>query len=124
MWKNYLIIAWRYLWLTKRSSMINIGGLSVAMAASLLILLWSQNELRYDSHYVDAERIYLRAGYDSARGAYKFGGYSPYPALEAIVGQVPEVEQMAMAGTNARNKVFEINGHRFKESNALIVNSN
>lgn len=124
MWKNYLKIAWRYLWQTKESSMIHVGGLSIAMAAAILILLWSQNELRYDNHHADAERIYLRTEYDSARGAYSYSGYSPYPALDAIIEKVPEVEQLAMAGTNARRKVFEINGYRFKESNALIVDSN
>jgi putative ABC transport system permease protein len=124
MFKNYFKIAWRYLWQTKGSTMIHVGGLSIAMAAAILILLWSQNELRYDNHHADAERIYLRTDYDTARADYHFGGISPYPAFDAIQEKIPEVEQMAMAGTYTRRMVFEINGHRFKESNALIVDSN
>src|SRR5690606_27099734 len=62
--------------------------------------------------------------YDSIRGAYGFGGQSPYPAFGAIKEQVPEVEQIAMAATSARRRVFEINGNRFREPNALVVDDN
>ncbi|WP_162340296.1 ABC transporter permease [Cyclobacterium salsum] len=119
--KNFFKIAFRYLWQTKISSIIHIGGLAIAMAAAVLILLWSQNELRYDNFYPDAERIYLRADYDTIKAEYPFSGTSQYPAFEAIQEKVPEIEQMAMAGINLGRKVLEINGHQFKEPNALIV---
>ncbi|WP_162415919.1 ABC transporter permease [Cyclobacterium roseum] len=119
--KNFFKIAFRYLWQTKISSTIHIGGLAIAMAAAVLILLWSQNELRFDNYYPDAERIYLRADYDTIKAEYPFGGTSQYPAFEAIQEKVPEIEQMAMAGINVGRKVLEINGHQFKEPNALIV---
>lgn len=99
MWKNYFKIAFRNLWQSKGSTLLNVGGLSIALATASLILLWGQNELRFNNHYADAERIYLRTEYDSVRGAYGAGGHSPYPAFEAIADQVPEVEQIAMAGT-------------------------
>lgn len=121
MWKNYIKIAFRYLWQTKISSTIHIGGLSIAMAAAVLILLWSQNELRFDNYYPDADRIYLRTDYDTIKAEYLFGGISQYPAFEVIQEKVPEIEQMAKAGINLGRKVLEINGHQFKEQNALIV---
>jgi len=121
MWKNYLKIAWRNLWQKKGSAWIQLGGMSIAMTAAILILLWSQNELRYDNYYPDADRIYLRTDYDTVKAEYLFKGFSSYPAFEAIQDKVPEVEQLAMAGINSGRMVFEINGHQFKESNALIV---
>lgn len=121
MLKNYFKIAFRYFLQTKISSAIHIGGLSVAMAAAVLILLWSQNELRFDNYYPDADRIYLRADYDTIKAEYVFSGISPYPTLEAIQEKVPEIEQMAMAGYSLGRKILEINGHQFKETNALIV---
>ena len=124
MWKNYFKTARRYLWQTKGSTMINIGGLSIALATAILILLWSQNELRYDNHHPDADRIYFRTDYDSDNGRYASGGYSPYPASAAIVEQVPEVEQLAMVAPPAWSTVFEINGNRFRESNALVIDNN
>jgi len=121
MLKNYFKIAFRYFWQTKISSTIHIGGLSIAMAAAVLILLWSQNELRFDSYYPDADRIYLRADYDTVKAEYPMRGTSAYPTYDAIKESVPEIEQMAMAGHYLGQKVLEINGHRFNETNALIV---
>ncbi|WP_439482740.1 FtsX-like permease family protein [Cyclobacterium plantarum] len=121
MLKNYFKVAFRYLWQTKISALIHIGGLAVAMAAAVLILLWSQNELRFDNFYPDADRIYLRTDYDTIKAAYPFSGKSQYPAFKAIQENVPEIEQMAMAGHSLGRKILEINGRQFKEPNALIV---
>lgn len=119
--KNYFKIAFRYLRQNKISTIIHIGGLSVAMTAAILILLWGQNELRFDNYHPDADRIYLRADYDTIRSAYTFSGYSSYPTYEAIQEKASEIEQMAMAGTGLSRKVLEINGQPFKETNGLIV---
>ncbi len=124
MWKNYFKIAWRNLWQSKSSTLINVGGLSIALATSLLILLWGQNELRYDNYYPDADRIYVRADYDLDNARYASGGHSPYPAAVAIADQVPEVEQFAAAAPPAWSAVFEVNGNRFRESQALLVDGN
>ena len=48
MFKNYLIIALRNILRQKGYSIINIMGLAIGMACSILILLWVQNELSYD----------------------------------------------------------------------------
>ena len=120
MLKNYFKIAFRYFLQTKISSAIHIGGLSVAMAAAVLILLWSQNELRFDNYYPDADRIHLRADYDTIKAEYVFSGISPYPTLEAIQEKVPEIEQMAMAGYSLGRKILEINGHQFKETSTEV----
>ncbi len=45
--KNYLKIAWRNLWRNKFFSAINILGLALGLACSVLILLWVQNEFEY-----------------------------------------------------------------------------
>ena len=46
--KNYFKIAWRNLWRHKRMTMINVAGLGIGMAATVLIVLWVQNELSFD----------------------------------------------------------------------------
>ena len=48
MLKNYLKIAWRSLLRNKSFSLINIAGLAIGMAAAALIVLWIDNEVRYD----------------------------------------------------------------------------
>jgi hypothetical protein len=54
MFKNYLKIAWRNITRHKAYSTLNIAGLSIGMACSILILLWVQNELSYDTFHTNA----------------------------------------------------------------------
>ncbi len=56
--KNHFKIAWRNLWRHKRMTFINIAGLGIGMAATVLIVIWVQNELSFDSYQPDAESIY------------------------------------------------------------------
>jgi len=58
MLKNYLKIALRSILRHKAYSIINISGLAIGMASSILILLWVQNELSYDRFHKHAEQIY------------------------------------------------------------------
>ena len=58
MFKNYLKIAFRNIIRHKAYSTINILGLAIGMACSILILLWVQNELSYDRFHVNADEVY------------------------------------------------------------------
>jgi len=58
MFKNYLKIAARNLLKHKGYSFINILGLAVGIAASVLITLYVLDELRYDRFHEKADRIY------------------------------------------------------------------
>ena len=58
MLKNNLKIALRTLWKHKQVTLINVIGLSVGMAACVLILLFVQYELSYDRYHERADRIY------------------------------------------------------------------
>ncbi|HEY2581064.1 MAG TPA: ABC transporter permease [Mucilaginibacter sp.] len=55
--KNYLKIAWRNLIRHKAFSLINIGGLSIGIAACLLISLYVNYELSYDGYNTKKDRI-------------------------------------------------------------------
>jgi putative ABC transport system permease protein len=55
---NYFKVALRSLTRNKLTSFINISGLALAMACSLLIYLFVQDELSYDKYHGKADRIY------------------------------------------------------------------
>ncbi|WP_228850404.1 ABC transporter permease [Aegicerativicinus sediminis] len=55
--KNYFKIAWRNLWKNKVFSIINIVGLAIGMAVTLLIGLWVNSELNYNSHFKNRDTI-------------------------------------------------------------------
>ncbi|HNL64458.1 MAG TPA: ABC transporter permease, partial [Ferruginibacter sp.] len=58
MFKNYLKVALRNLWKNKGYSAINIFGLAIGLATCLLIALYVTDELSYDRHFKNADRIY------------------------------------------------------------------
>jgi putative ABC transport system permease protein len=66
MYRNYLKIAVRNMLRSKAYSIINVLGLAIGMAATILILLFVQNELSYDKYNANSDRIYrvTRAWYN------------------------------------------------------------
>ena len=58
MLKNYLKMALRTLRRYKGYTVINIVGLAVGMAACILILLYVEDELSYDTYHEHARQIY------------------------------------------------------------------
>lgn len=59
MLRNYIIIAFRNLIKSKLESFINIFGLTLAMAASIIIFLFAEHQLSFDKYHKNAESIYL-----------------------------------------------------------------
>jgi putative ABC transport system permease protein len=58
MFKNYLKIALRILKRHKGYSFINIFGLAVGMACTIIILLWVQDELSFDRFHKNGDNLY------------------------------------------------------------------
>ena len=58
MLKNYLKIALRNLRKNKTTSFINIAGLAIGIAFSLLVYLFVHDEYSYDRFHEDSNRIY------------------------------------------------------------------
>src|SRR6266702_2118003 len=78
MFKNYFKVAWRSLSKHKSQSFINIAGLSVGLACSLLILLWVQNEYSVDSFFQNSGRLFkvYKTNFDHhvTSGSYELPG--------------------------------------------------
>ena len=60
---SYLITALRAFKNQKQHFILNVLGLSVGLAAAILVALFAKNELSYDSQQPHAERVY-RVGQD------------------------------------------------------------
>lgn len=108
MFKNYFKTAWRNLVKNKVHSFINIAGLSVGMACSLLILLWVQNELSVDAFHKNGERlykVYAREYYNhSIDGNYD----TPGPLADELKKVIPEVEDAIMLQENNHQATFQV----------------
>jgi putative ABC transport system permease protein len=104
MFTNYLKTALRNLLKYKGFSFINVIGLAFGVACCLLILLFVQDELSYDTFNEKSDRIY-RSGFDAFlnNNASK-GVVSCGPLAEALVTEFPEVE----ASTRVRSYGFPV----------------
>ncbi|WP_276371137.1 ABC transporter permease [Chryseolinea sp. H1M3-3] len=93
MFKNYVKIGWRNLLKNKGYSFINIAGLALGMAFTLVIALWIQHELSFDSSYVNAHRIALvqkNTFFNDERNTQEA---TPYPLCDELKNNYPEVKR-------------------------------
>ena len=57
MYKSYFKVGWRNLFKHKGYSLINIGGLAVGMAVTILIGLWVYDELSFNKYHKNYDRL-------------------------------------------------------------------
>jgi putative ABC transport system permease protein len=103
MLRNYITIAIRNLIRQFLYSFINILGLAIGMACSLIIILYVYGEWSYDRHYTNAERIY-RIGVSF----FNMGNFAKSPeALEDVLPKEFEgVEIFTSFQKSGGNKIF------------------
>ena len=104
--KNYFKVAFRNLWKNKGYSAINIFGLAAGLATCLLITLYVTDELSYDRHFRNADRIY-RVNSD-----IRFGGADLHMTQTSdMMGPLlkkdyPQVEEYVRVYTNDGEKLI------------------
>lgn len=92
MFKNYLKIAFRNLRKNKTYSLINISGLAIGMACTILILLWVKYELSYDGFHKNNKEIYWTVRkYANPDGSADFSPVTVLPLAEALKSEFPEI---------------------------------
>lgn len=83
------------MWKTKGLSAINIIGLSVGMAAVLLIGLWVQHQFLFDNFYPNKEHIYKLMNQTEKDGEFNTHDITMGPAAKTLKEDYPEVEYAA-----------------------------
>ncbi len=115
MFKSYLTITLRNLARNKAFSAINIIGLSVGIAACLLIGLYVQHEVSYDQHFSKADQIY-RVGF--------LGEVNQNPINKTLAGapvgtqlkaDFPEIEEVTRLYTFGGRPYVSYGAKTFKE---------
>ncbi|PVD53175.1 hypothetical protein DC498_04675 [Terrimonas sp.] len=111
--KNYLKIAWRNLLKHKIFSGINILGLSIGIAACIIIFIYVRFELTYDRYNRNADRIARVASTIKAPESDFMIASSPTALADALKQNFPEVVT-AVRLDNAAQAV-KCNNEVFKE---------
>jgi len=116
--RNYLRTAWRNCWKNRSINGINIAGLSAGMTAAILIFLWVQNEINYNSFTPEADRTYrITANITSARWRW---ATAPLPLADAMRAELPQVEKTSVIHSTF-NTWFHIGDEFFEEKKAAYV---
>ena len=84
MFRSYLKVAFRNLFLKKGISSINIAGLAMGLASVTVICLYVQYELSYDRYNIDFRKIYRVVTVDSAGGKTSEYARTPAPLAGAL----------------------------------------
>jgi putative ABC transport system permease protein len=141
MLKNYVIIALRNLRKHRFYTLINIAGLAIGIASCLIITLYIGQELAYDKHFKNADRIYRVNSEIMFNGNHHNLAVMPAPAAAAFEHDCPEVEasvqfrqwgwrrvkrttentkeQYTVYGSNGIFKVFSLQLLKGNSANAL-----
>jgi putative ABC transport system permease protein len=101
--KNFFKVAVRNLWKQKGYSFLNIFGLAMGMACSLLILLWIGDEKSVDGFHVKGDRLYSvfeRQYYD---GKIESGHFTPGVLPAEMKKVLPEVEMASGFSENGKS---------------------
>ena len=94
--KNYFKIAWRNITRHKNYAVINIAGLTVGVAACLLLFIVVTYELSYDKFQPNYTGIYHLASKIKSADGDSYGEGIPYPAYDALRAQFPDVVTAAL----------------------------
>lgn len=121
--KNYLLIAFRNAWRNKVYSLINILGLAIGIASSIIILLFVLDELSYDRHnekFKDIYRICIRG---KIQGNEMEAALSNAPIGATIKSDFPEVIESARLFTFDGDPIVRYGEKVFIEQNFYYADS-
>lgn len=103
MLRNYIKIAFRSLVKNPAYSFINIGGLAIGLASSILILLWVVDEYSYDrfhTNYSSIYKLYQRQQWAQGIGT---GNAMPHPMKETILTKSSQIKNVVVTNWGEGN---------------------
>ncbi|MCK5148313.1 ABC transporter permease [bacterium] len=118
--QNYFKIAWRSLLKYKNYSFINILGLSIGLAACLLILLYIRYETSYDSYHPHADRIYRVAKSQETANKVDQLASNVTEVAPTLKERFPEVEEAARAGS-AHFRYIKAGNQKFLHDKLIVM---
>ena len=121
--KNFFKIAIRNILRHKGFTFINVTGLAVGLAASLLILLWVQDEFSFEKFNDNAESIYRVEEDQFYSGARYHVTVTPVPAGPVWKEKIPEIKDQVRINLWLPRVLFKYEDKVFFESSIAAVDS-
>lgn len=90
MWRNYFKITYRNLFRQKVYSLLNLSGLAIGLACSILIFLYVSDELSYDQFHEKSDRIYRVLERFESEGNGEHSASLPFPTGPTLQQEFPD----------------------------------
>ncbi len=120
--RNFFLVTLRNISRQKAFTFINITGLAIGLAVSLLILLWVQDELSYDRFHEKGEQIYRVEEDQFYSGERYHVTVTPHPSGPVWQEKIPEIKEQARLNRLPR-VLFRRNDNVFFESAIVASDS-
>ncbi|MEM6316023.1 MAG: ABC transporter permease [Bacteroidota bacterium] len=124
MFKIYLKIAYRSLLKNRLFTAINTTGLALGMSAAILIFLWVQNELNFDNHHADADRIHRVITHLDVGNEIWDWWTTPLSFAEIAAEEIPEIDQLTKFRRRHSTNLKTGTGQLFKEISFGYIDEN
>jgi putative ABC transport system permease protein len=122
--KSYLITAWRNIVKNRFYSVLNVIGPAIGIACAILILLYVRDELTFDRHSSDYQRIYRLESDFNISGKTTVAGLVPMPMAPTLKDEYPDIETFTrFAGFGLNDILFEYGDLKFFEDNIYFTDS-
>lgn len=124
MLKIFLNTVFRKLYLQKGYSLINILGLATGITCSLLILLWVEYELTFDSFHENRDQIYSVYENQIYADGETFTVYAtPAPLAPKLKKEISEIDKATRVSRIWGKLILSTGGSTFVESSGLCVDT-
>lgn len=123
MLKNYLTIALRFMARQKGFSFINLSGLTLGIASTLLILLYITDELSYDRFHRAPESIYRITRIGKMEGKKINSAFTSYRLAYALKKDSAKIEDVVRIA-NWATFPMRYENNTFTEPNLLLADEN
>ncbi|GAB3512854.1 ABC transporter permease [Emticicia fontis] len=117
--RNYLKIAWRNFAKNKTYSAINISGLAIGMAVTILIGIWMQDELSANKHHANYNSLYKIMSHQTYSDVRSTMEASPLPMIDALRQNYPDFQAVAICDWGAE-RVLSIGDKKIQKQGSLI----
>lgn len=121
--RNFFRIAVRNISKSKGFTFINVTGMAIGLAASLLILLWVQDELSYEKFNKYAENIYRVEEDQFYSGERYHVTVTPYPSGPVWKEKIPEITEQTRVHPWLPRILFRYEDKVFFESSIIAADS-
>jgi putative ABC transport system permease protein len=124
MLKNYFISAYRSIIKNKFYSVLNIFGPAIGITCAILILLYVQEELTFDKHSKNYNRVYRLESDFNISGKATLAALVPMPMAPTLKDEFPEIKEITrFAGFGIQDILFTYKDLKFFEDKIYFADS-